>query len=379
MIRSKAVAGLPVLGAVAVVMLTGCANGVPQGTLSYYLPKAETTLTVTQTLTCNATGDTLLQVVTVTPSTLYSSDTSRRKTITPRNISSSVNDADISFSFTDDGRLSGVNTSTTGQGGAIVKSALAVAKVAGLVAAHTPPAMNAKSACTAIGVLVPKTKVDGPPPSVTITYVHSFGFDTSTGAVQLKDVGKVGSAFDPEFGITFASNAYFRALRPSIPKLGFDVAFVNSTKRAAPNWTDGNSADLTLPLNALATVNLAIRGLKDDLTGVNREPIWNGEVLVPLTSDADLINVPIPKPAFFGQRKFSLTLAPSGSVTKIGYVSTGVSDSADTLGAIGSALLATPKELTVAQQAAALQAQSDLIFQQQRLANCQAKPESCTK
>ncbi len=379
MVMNNAVGGLSVLGVVAITMLTGCANGIPKGTLSYYLPKAETTLTVTQTLTCNAAGDALLQVVTVNPSTVYSSDTSRTKTITPRSISSSVSDADVSFTFTDDGRLSGVNTSTTGQGGAIVKNALAVAKVAGLVAAHVPPAMNAKATCTAIGVLAPKTKADGPPPSVTITYVHSFGFDTSTGTVQLKDGDKVGPTFESEFDTSFTSNTYFRALKSSIPKLGFDVAVVSSTKGAAPNWSDGDSTDLVLPLNALATVNLNIRGLKDDLTGVNREPIWSGEVLVPLTRDADLIKVPIPKPAFFGQRKFSLTLAPSGSITKIGYVTTGALDSADAIGAIGSAVLASPKEPTVAQQAAALQAQADLIFQQQRLANCQVKPESCTK
>ncbi|MBS0353712.1 MAG: hypothetical protein JSR83_07390 [Proteobacteria bacterium] len=379
MFMNKAVGRLSVLGAVAVTMLNGCANNIPKGSLSYFLPKAETTLTVTQTLTCNATGDALLQVVTFNPSTVYSSDIHRYKTITPSSISSSVSDADVSFTFTDDGRLSGVNTSTTGQGGTIVKNALAVAKVAGLAPAHVPPAMNAKAACTTIGVLAPKTKADGPPPSVTITYVRSFEFDMSTGAIQLKDGDTVGQAFESEFGTTFTSNTYFRALKSNIPKLGFDVAFVKSTKRDAPNWAGGDSTDLVLPLNALAAVHLEIRGLKDDLTGGNREPIWSGEVLVPLTNDADLIKVPIPKPTFFGQRKFSLALAPNGSITKIGYVSTGASDSADALGIIGSAVLASPKELTTAQQAAALQAQADLIFQQQRLANCQAKPESCTK
>jgi hypothetical protein len=379
MFVSKSLGGLSVLGAVAMTMLAGCANGIPKGALSYYLPKAETTLTVTQTLTCNAAGDALLQVVTVTPSTVYSSDTERAKTITPRSISSSVSDADVSFSFTDDGRLSGVNTTTTGQGSAILKNTLAVAKVAGLVAAHVPSSMNAKAACVTIGALAPKTKADGPPPSVTITYVRSFGFDTSTEKIKLKDGDNVGSLFEAEFDTTFTSNTYFRALKPSIPKLGFDVEVASNTKAASPSWTDSDSSDLFLSLNALATVNLTIRGLKDNLVGINREPIWSGEVVVPLTSDTDLIKLPIPKPAFFGQRKFSLTLAPSGSITKIGYVSTGASDAADALGSIGSAVLASPKELTVAQQAAALQAQADLIFQQQRLANCQAKPESCTK
>lgn len=138
MATKQAVDRLAILCALAAPPLTGCANGIPKGTLSYFLPKAQTTLTVTQTLTCNAAGDALFQVVTVNPSTVYSSDTSQPQKIIPSSISSAVSDADISFTFTDDGRLSGVNTATTGQGGAIVKSALAVAKVAGLVAAHTP-------------------------------------------------------------------------------------------------------------------------------------------------------------------------------------------------------------------------------------------------
>jgi len=379
MIVNRAMSGSFVLGVVTVIMLTGCANGIPKGSQTYYLPKAETTLTVTQTLTCNTAGDRLLQVVTVTPSTIYSSDTSRTMKITPRNISSSVSDADISFTFTDDGRLSSVNTSTTGQGNAIVKSALAVAKVVGILAASVPGPMNAKAACKTIAVLAPKTKAEAPPPSVTITYVHSFEFDTSSGTVQLKDGNNSGSKFEAEFGTSFASSTYFRALKSNIPTLGFDIELVDSTSRTAPNWTDSDSADLYVPLNSLATVKLNIRGLPGDMTALSREPIWSGEVLVPLTRDEDLIKVPIPKPALFGQRKLSLTLAPNGSITKIGYVSTGVSDSAEALGAIGSAVLTSPKELTVAQQAAALQAQADLIFQQQRLAICQAKPESCTK
>ncbi|WP_343626408.1 hypothetical protein [Roseateles puraquae] len=379
MATKQAVDRLAILCALAAPPLTGCANGIPKGTLSYFLPKAQTTLTVTQTLTCNAAGDALFQVVTVNPSTVYSSDTSQPQKIIPSSISSAVSDADISFTFTDDGRLSGVNTATTGQGGAIVKSALAVAKVAGLVAAHTPPPTDAKNACVAIGVLAPKPKADSPPSSVTITYVRSFEYDNSSATdLKLKDGNP---NFDPEFGTSFANYTYLQTLRRSIPKLGFDVQVKagSSRKLLAPTWTTDKDPELALQLNGMAAVTIEVRGLSGNLTGTNREPVWSGDVLVPLTAKSDLINVPIPKPAFFGQRKFSLTLAPSGSITKIGYVSTGASDAADALGAIGSAVLASPKELTTAQQAAALQAQADLIFQQQRLANCQSKPESCTK
>ena len=65
MATKQAVDRLAILCALAAPPLTGCANGIPKGTLSYFLPKAQTTLTVTQTLTCNAAGDALFQVVTV--------------------------------------------------------------------------------------------------------------------------------------------------------------------------------------------------------------------------------------------------------------------------------------------------------------------------
>ncbi len=379
MVTKNVLSLLSILGAVTVVALSGCANGIPKGSLTYYLPKAETTLTVTQTLTCNATGDEVLQVVTVNPSTVYSSDTDHVVTITPRNISGTLNDADISFSFTDDGRLSGVNTSTTGQGSTVVKDVLAVVKAAGLTAAAAPPAMNPKAACATIAALAPKgAKADAPPPSLTLTYTHSFGYDTSAANVQFKDSSGTGPTFNPEFDTDFASHTYFNALKKSIPQLGFAVEYVSAAKAKATSWAGADTSDFALDLNSLATVKLQVRGLKDDMKGVNREAIWSGEALVPLNETKDLIHVPIPKPVVFGQRKFSLTLASSGAITKIGYASTGVTDTADALSAIGSAVGATTKGSTVAQQAAAVQAQADLIFQQQRLATCKAKAESCS-
>lgn len=377
---NKALSGGAVLCLMATLGLTGCANGIPKGTLSYYLPKAQTTLTVTQTLTCNTAGDGLVQVVSVNSSTTYSSDMDHPQTITPRDISSWVTDADISFSFTNDGRLSGVNTATTGQGGVIVKDVLAVAKAAGVTAATDKP-INPKKACETITAFAKNVKPDGPPPSLTLTYTRSFGYDTSDGTIRLMDGGAIGTNVNTEFNPDFASAANYSALQANVPLLGFDLDFASNPtpKPAAPTWSDHDTADITLKLNALATAKLQIRGLKDNMKAVNREPFWSGEVQVPMVGEQDLIRVPIPKPGFFGQRKFSLTLADNGAIAKIGYVSTGVSDTADAVGAIGSAVGATNKTLTTAQQAAALQAQADLIYQQQRLANCQGKPESCGK
>jgi hypothetical protein len=285
-----------------------------------------------------------------------------------------------------------VNTATTGQGGTIVKDVLAVAKAAGATAAADKP-INPKKACETITTLAKNAKADAPPPSLTLTYTRSFGYDTSDGTIRLKDVDAVGAKVNTEFNPDFASATNYNALQANIPLLGFDLDLVpNPTpappsnppitpklKVTAPTWSDGDSDAITLKLNALTTAKLQIRGLTNDMKAPNREAFWRGEVLVPMVRDKDLIEVPIPKPALFGQRKFSLTLADNGAITKIGYVSTGTSDTADALGAIGGAVGTTSKALATAQQAAALQAQADLIYQQQRLANCQAKPESCGK
>ena len=103
--------------------------------------------------------------------------------------------------------------------------------------------------------------------------------------------------------------------------------------------------------------------------------IWKGEAPVPVPDSAEHYWLPIPKAAFFGKQQFALALSGYGSVTKLEYgKSTGVSDATD----VANALAKTAEGPSTAAQAAAVQAQSDLIYQQQRLVTCKVSPTTCS-
>ena len=111
------------------------------------------------------------------------------------------------------------------------------------------------------------------------------------------------------------------------------------------------------------------------LTGTP-ESVWQEDVPVPLTSQDDLYDLPIPKAKFFGSAKFVLALSNYGSINKLGYATTGASDAADAAGSLGSAIGGSLKKSTQAEQASEVQAQADLIYQQQRLLQCRPTPQS---
>src|ERR1700722_14946030 len=180
-------------GLALALTVSGCAT-TPKGTTSYYFPKAETQISITQTLSCNAKGDTLHQVVTVSPSTTYSSDlTVAPAVFTPGSLDGTFSDTDIGFTFTDDGRLSGLNVTSAGQGGTIVKDIVSVAAAVGLVAtAANGELYDPKEACKVVADYAgkpsdakaadgakdkkadPKADTAAAPPTVTLTYVGAF-------------------------------------------------------------------------------------------------------------------------------------------------------------------------------------------------------------
>src|SRR5258706_12583713 len=86
-------------------IVCGCAH-TPKGAVSYYFPKATTQFLITQTLTCNSNGDRVFQALTVTPTTVYSSDFGATPgRLSPRSLDGYLTDTDLAFNFTDDGRL----------------------------------------------------------------------------------------------------------------------------------------------------------------------------------------------------------------------------------------------------------------------------------
>src|SRR5438105_6843037 len=105
----------------ALGLFAGCAS-IPDVTARYYFPKAQTQLQLTESLMCNKNSSELLTVATVASTTGYSSDLSAGVgSLSYKGASGLFTDTDLTLNFTDDGRLAGINETSTGQGDTIVK------------------------------------------------------------------------------------------------------------------------------------------------------------------------------------------------------------------------------------------------------------------
>lgn len=318
--------------------LVGCAS-VPDVTYKYHPSIWSSVGTVTQTLGC--TGD-FRVVVLNTPSvaTTYSSDIRTTRQIKVKDITGAFADSDMTMFLTDDGRLKGINESTTGQGETIVKSAMALATAVGAMGFQPIHGENAK-ACE----LINKWGANKP---ITLSYRANFSSTEQT--VDFQPAPESKWLFD-------------ELLKMNAPLPTFQLHFEAPEDSAAgpsgpPAKETDNFVDLELQKIGIAKVVISADG----------SPIGAARVLIP---KKETYKLPIPKAAIFGKQAFSLSLSEAGAVTSIGYGrNVGM---AGALSAAGN--LITPQ--TAAAQAADLKAEADLMAQQQRLVLCQTKPDLC--
>jgi len=412
-------------------------TSMPQGTISYNFPKAETQVVVTQSLACNAAGDAVRQVVDVSSKTMYTTDLDVDPwQISPQGLSGAFTDTDLSLTFTDDGRLAGVNITQTGQGSAIAKDIISIAKAAIAVAASAPDGLfDAKGACKVIASFAPPkapksgagaatggavaggTAAGGAAagaaaggtrgggggvsgggggaagdggstpdtPTVTLIYAGTFTYVKGTPAnppdpkaVSLSVRSPAASKAADRLVLKpdTSTEPIHEELKKFLPSLGYTVVIGPSSKKyRAAQWANALDSDVRLKLNSVASAPLSILGPVGDLNSVDE--VWQGAAAVPLTSAEDMYFVPIPKAMAFGTQKFNLTLTDAGAISKIGYAKTASADAADTAAAVSGAISGVLTKPTDAQKAAAAQAKADLIYEQQRLAACVANPGSC--
>jgi hypothetical protein len=376
------------------ISLAACAS-TPKGSTSYYFPKAETTLVITQTLSCDAKDAELHETVSVTPTTSYMSDLNVSPArFTPSNFDGTWADSDTALSFTDDGRLSGVNVTSVGQGATVIKDIVSVAGAVGAAAVVAPGGVyTPASACAIVKNYSAKPPVGGKPavaatapatsqqaPTVTLTYAATFDYVVASNPalnVTLLPVA-VGASAVPSLpvGPDASSSSLRDALAKFIPKLEFDLTVTSVKPLDSAKWTGGGEiGDQSLTLNSVAQANISLVGPVGDLQGVG--PVWQGAVFIPLTESKYLFKVPVPKATTFGTHKFVLALSSYGSIQKLEFSSSGTSDAADAASAVGGAVAKAFQSPTKTQQAADVQAQADLIYQQQRLITCKARPTDC--
>ena len=337
----------------------GACSSIPPAEIRYYPAIANTTVTLTQTLSCKksaAAQAILTRSETATVVTAYAADRdSDPQVVATGGFANSLADAEIKVDWYDDGRLKAVNQSSTGQGESIVKAAMSlVATVAGgaaagaSAAALAPPPQPSASDCDSLTRLG-----DGKP--VTITYEVTIRTPSAT----KEDLRWEPIANDKAMA---ASIAALKSINATLLPVIFAVGSKSGAlvEEASASGSAKSTVDLPLYRTAVATVRVV---------GANGQA-YAGQVIVPTRTP---YVVPIPRPKAFGKQVFALALNEAGGITSIGY--TKESGTASALNAVNSvAATAAPGD---AARAAAANGEADLILARQRLAACQAKPADC--
>jgi hypothetical protein len=423
-------------GVVLAGSVAGCAH-TPHVTASYYFPKAGTQISVTQSLACHTVTkqddpaksktQIVVSAAAVTVSTSYSSDYGgRRGSLTYTDLDGSLSDADTALSFTDDGRLAGVNASSTGEASTIIQNATSLASALaplGLIPlAATDKAKAAKAKADAVKKIcqvvknygsskssqsnpnkpgtpaapggpaapaapapAPAAPGDGENPAdsdssstvLTLTYTTNLKYGGDYKGIYIESDDTI----TPKCSLTSPPNTVaicpdansslaYGELKGAMPIYSVRIRGLEPLRQTHYEDDVAADANIKLTLNRVAIVNLAVNGPGGDITAAR--DVWLGQVPTPMRSYYDL---PIPKAAAFGKQQFTLALSGYGSINKLEYGKTsGTADVLSTAGALAKAL--TPR--TPEQQATALQGQADLIYQTQRLALCQADPKNCS-
>jgi hypothetical protein len=325
-------------------LASGCAS-LPDMNARYFLPKSELRVKVIRTVACDK-QDNLFVATAVLPVVKHSADTSvaSSKSVSLKNLRGLLADSDVKLEFYDDGRLKGFNATSTGQGEAILKSAISVA-------------------ATTFGAFIPKqSKSD-------CAFVRAVGDNkplslTYEGPV---DLGAGQSGVSQPIDADEASKYYANQLHSAIGSVC--TTYVRAPAPAKPATYAGSTAGLLLAVREPGSAQLQVFA-GDGGKCANR--VYAGEVPVAqFGQDYELL---IPKAPVFGKQGFGASFSEAGALQSVQYVT--AAGAGQVLNVVGAGLDATAGP-TTAEKAAAVQAEADLIAQQQRLVTCRADPANC--
>lgn len=322
----------------AATFLAGCAS-LPNGDVHYYLPKSDISFKVVRIVTCDDQDHLLFSDV-VTTTVTNSADPKAKQTINLSKLKGTFTDTDLKVDLYDDGRLKGINSSSTGEGQDILKTAVGIAAV--LSALTEPPRFP--SECATLKKL-------GKGKPVTFTFEGPVARDAQNFPLELAPVDKL----------------------KKLDGIAGPVCVTAGAGRSIEKYTvSSKDADqFQLQLQEPGLVPFTVTAGMNDTCGSAK--IWTGNLLVAQAGTP--YTVPIPSPLLFGKEAMSASFSEAGGLTSLQFTST--SGTGQALGVVNTAL--TTYEGKAAAKAAQLKAESDLIAQEQRLLQCKAKPADCSK
>jgi hypothetical protein len=323
-------------------LLAACATA-PEAVVTYYPARAESTITVTQTIACDKDKSFVLLAHAVAIDTVYASDYAHPQQLRLAAIGGAFATNELAFKFSDDGRLKSINASTAGQGEAVVK---------------------ALSSLTALALARFEARADAPGPSPCLA-IARWGGDKPLTLVytrRLAHADEDGDALltvppDPD---SLRLYQQLQALAIGLPVLTLRTTVTPVRPAAIDSAVSGEER---LALKGTASVRLALFA--------NGVPVGGAEVTVP---HAPFYALPLPRSGLFGKQSLSLTLSDAGAVTSLSYGGDGGGAGLVNAASVAAQAMAPP---STAEQASALKAQADLIHQQQRLSLCRLAPADC--
>jgi hypothetical protein len=327
-----------------VSLLAGCAT-LPDATVNYYLAQSNIRFKVIRTVACDANA-TLIIINAATPTVTHSADRSQLVPVRLVDMKGSLSDTDIKFDLYEDGRLKGINASSTGEGEAILKTAISIVQ-----------------AGSVFGWQGGKSYVD------ECALIKTFGGDkpltlSYEGAVDITKTPADKQELKPDD----ATGVYATLL---VSAIGGVCAFVEATAQGnAPVLYAAKVGDVMLQARQPGVAKIRVTaGTIDGCKGIG--DVWTGEL--PVAQIGKPYQLPLPMPIVFGKQAFGAAFAESGALTSLQYTSnTGLGQA---LNVTGAAVTAVQGE--AGQKAAQLKAEADLIAQQQRLAQCLADRTTC--
>lgn len=347
--------------------VAGCAS-LPPATVNYYLPRADLEVQVARSIACS-TDDKIAEAAKVISSKVtYSADTTAGRKISVRDFRGDLANTEVGLTLTEDGRLSSINTTQSGQGSEILEAAIAVAGLAvGL--ADDQPASVRTTACDYV-------RNNGKDGVLTLTYVVTEPFNSRTQQPPQAPalVATEGPGPRP-IGVITADQEHLTQLQPVLTQLCFvSTGRTNLARRI--EYERGTRKDILVKLRDPLPVDVSILpGSRTDCATTDKEKrIWGGSFMVPQFGQE--FDLPIPPAPAFGKQVVKVTLSDSGAITGITY---GEEQGASAvLGTVGKAITEFQAD-TSAAKAAEIKAQADIIAQQERLVACRASPSTCPR
>ena len=358
-------------------IISGCATA-PDVKLGYYLPQASMTVKAIQTIKCKVVGVNYSPILETTFSQVvkYSDNKAQKYYLNPKELGGVFTDSKFSLTY-QGGRLSKFTPCVTGKGNQ------AIDLIEGIFSKSTSLKFNVivdnnatakhKEIVSACKVL--KNTIDGPLKHVQVEFQwYVSNFDLNPIQLTSKEVKSDLITFEQISAIVDVP--IIKINKDGLPDSlhQYTSACTQPTDDSGPAQTtyanclsDVGEIAVSAPQKYMITVQLK------DKNDLMKDVIINS---INVPQSGSVYTLPIPKGFLFGGADANFEFNSDGSLKAVSYNHT---SGVEAFGKSVSALQSELESDSNKDRADKIKSESDLLYQQKRLKNCQNNPSTCAK